>query len=433
MEFEHPLWSYNTNIYEVNVRQYTHEGTFNAFKTHLPRLKEMGVEVLWFMPVTSISTAGRKGSLGSYYAVQNYTAVNPEFGSLQDFVDLVKEAHQMEFKIIIDWVANHTGNDNVWIEEHPDFFSHDDSDQIIHPHGWEDVTKLNFDNQHMQAAMIDAMKFWITTCDIDGFRCDMAHLVPLEFWRKARTELEKYKMNLFWLAECEEVNYHEVFDATYTWKWMHATEEYCKGKIDLNHLLSVLEEYNSLFPKDAFRVYFTSNHDENTWNGTEYEKYGDAAKALAVFSCTWNGIPMLYSGQELPNHKRLQFFDKDEIEWKDECALHDFYTTLLHLRKTNIALRAADSNAVTIKIETGTTDKIFSFLRKNGNGEVLVILNLSAGKQSFVLSAMGAKNILKGRFINVFDKDVIDLTEQQNFDLEPWSYLVYEKEKPSAL
>ncbi|MBA3675462.1 MAG: DUF3459 domain-containing protein, partial [Chitinophagaceae bacterium] len=380
MEFDHPSWSNNTNIYEVNVRQYTPEGTFQAFGKHIPRLKDMGVEVLWFMPITPISIKDRKGTLGSYYAVQNYTDVNPEFGTLKDFIDLVKYAHHLGFKIIIDWVANHTGNDNVWIKEYPDFFCYNESGQIIHPNGWEDVSKLNYENEQMQVAMIDAMKFWVDTCDIDGFRCDMAHLVPLEFWKKGVRELRKTKSDLFWLAECEEANYHEVFDATYTWKWMHKTEMFCKKQADLKSLKELLMQYDLLFYKDAFRVYFTSNHDENSWNGTEYEKYGDAAKVLAVFSCTWNGIPMIYSGQELPNYKRLQFFDKDEIEWKQEYELHNFYKTLLHLRKTSAALRGGDINTVTAKIKTNHDDKIFVFTRKNGNDEVLVILNFSAEK-----------------------------------------------------
>ena len=426
MKFEHPSWSYDTNIYEVNVRQYTTEGTFEAFRNHLPRLKDMGVEVLWFMPITPISIEGRKGSLGSYYAVQNYKEVNPEFGSLQNFVDLVKYSHELGLKIIIDWVANHTGNDNVWIDEHTDFFCYDDANQIIHPNGWEDVSKLNFDNLQMQAAMIDAMKFWISTCDIDGFRCDMAHLVPLEFWRKARAELEKYKLNLFWLAECEETNYHEVFDATYTWKWMHATEEFYKGKIDLNGLFAVLQEYDHSFPKDAFRTYFTSNHDENSWNGTEYEKYGEAAKAFAVFSCTWNGLPMIYCGQELPNNKRLQFFDKDQIDWQPKNELYDFYKTLLHLRKTNTALRSGDANVTTWKISTNHDDKVFAFVRKNAGDEVLVIFNLS-GEQIDVEIFPLSQEI----FINVFNKETIDFSKKQNIQLPSWDYRVYEKEKTS--
>jgi glycosidase len=379
------------------------------------------------MPITPISIKDRKGTLGSYYAVQNYTDVNPEFGTLKDFIDLVKYAHHLGFKIIIDWVANHTGNDNDWIKKHPDFFCYNEAGQIIHPNGWEDVSKLNYDNQQMQVAMIDAMKFWVDTCDIDGFRCDMAHLVPLEFWKKAIRELRRTNADLFWLAECEEANYHEVFDATYTWKWMHRTEMFCKKQADLKSLEELLMEYDLLFYKDAFRVYFTSNHDENSWNGTEYEKYGDATKILAVFSCTWNGIPMIYSGQELPNYKRLQFFDKDEIEWKQECELHSFYKTLLHLRKTNAALRAGDINAITAKIKTNHDDKIFVFTRKNGNAEVLIVLNFSAEKillDFFMID-------LNGAFVNVFDKTVSDFTGLQKIELQPWSYLVYEKEKSS--
>ena len=422
MQFAHPSWSFNTNIYEVNTRQYTSEGTFLAFKEHLPRLKNMGVEVLWFMPITPISIKDRKGTLGSYYAVQNYTAVNPEFGSLEDFIELIKQAHRLGFKIIIDWVANHTGNDNVWIEQYPDFFCYDGSGEIIHPHGWEDVSKLNFDNEQMQTAMIEAMKFWIDTCDIDGFRCDMAHLVPLEFWRKARIQLQEVKHDLFWLAECEEANYHEVFDATYTWKWMHATENFCKKQTGLKNLFELLEEYDYSFPNDAFRVYFTSNHDENSWNGTEYEKYGEAAKALAVFSCTWNGIPMIYSGQELPNYKRLQFFDKDVIEWQ-QCGLDAFYKTLLELRKRNTALRAADNNVVTYKIDSGNDDNIFCFLRKNGNDEVFVILNLSTDK----IDLKNFSHSPEGKFINVFDKMEINFSEKESIELLPWDYRIYEK------
>lgn len=425
MEFHHPSWGYSTNIYEVNIRQYSSEGTFKAFEKHLPRLKDMGVEVLWFMPVTPISKKDRKGTLGSYYAVQNYTAVNPEFGSLNDFVDLVNAAHKLQFKVIIDWVANHAGGDNVWVEEHPDFFYYDSNGNIVHPDGWEDVVKLNHQNEKMQEAMIAAMKFWIDTCDIDGFRCDMAHLVPLNFWRKARMELQKTKADLFWLAECEEPDFNQVFDATYTWKWMHKTEEFYKGHANIYDLFNVLKEYNDTFSPDAFRVYFTSNHDENSWNGTEYEKYGEAAKALAVFSCTWNGLPMIYSGQELPNTKRLKFFDKDVIEWTATYALHDFYKTLLHLRKRNKALRAGDNAVATYKIETDNDDKVFCFIRKNEGDEVLVILNLSSEKINCGVSSQEINGIFK----NVFDQTILNFSVSKNILLLPWSYMVLEKQK----
>lgn len=426
MKFEHPEWNYNTNIYEVNIRQYTNEGTFNAFKKHLPRLRDMAVETLWFMPTTPISIKDRKGHLGSYYAVQNYKAINPEFGSLVDFKELVNTAHGLGFKIIIDWVANHTGNDNIWIETNPDFFCYENG-MIIHPNGWDDVSKLNYDNSQMRHAMIDAMRFWIEECDIDGFRCDMAHLVPLDFWVEAKTEISKVKENLFWLAECEEPDYHLVFDATYTWQWMHKTEALVKKETNLNGLKEVLGYYDYAFNKDAFRVYFTSNHDENSWNGTEYNKYGNAAKALAVFTSTWKGIPMIYSGQELPNYKRLLFFDKDVIDWNPECNLHIFYKTLLQIRKTNAAL-SARSNSITQMISTNCEDKVFAFIRKKDNDEVMVILNLSDNYISLMINT----DHLAGNFKNIFNSqeqvNAYDLLKNA-LELNPWDYRVYEKQK----
>jgi len=417
----HPAWSFNSNIYEVNIRQYTTEGTFAAFEKHLPRLQQMGVEILWFMPITPISLKDRKGTSGSYYAVQNYTEVNPEFGSLKDFNTLVETAHNLGFKVIIDWVANHAGNDNIWIDLRPDFFVyHQGSNQIVHPHGWEDVSKLNFENNDMQDAMIEAMKFWITTADIDGFRCDMAHLVPLEFWKEAKDELDKVKPELFWLAECEEPEYHQVFDATYTWQWMHKTEQFLKHNENVDGLVNLLTYYDSSFPKNAFRVYFTSNHDENSWNGTEYEKYHEAAKLLAVFSCTWNGIPMIYSGQELPNYKRLKFFDKDKIEWTDNCQLHDFYKTLFKLRKTHNALHAGDSNVVTSKLSTNRDDKIFAFLRSNKKDAVLVVLNFSSRAIN-----VGLRNI-RGNFKNVFSGEYFNANINSALHVEGWGYYVFE-------
>lgn len=421
-QLSHPEWSFNSNIYEVNIRQYTKEGTFRAFAGHLPRLRDMGVEILWFMPVTSISIKGRKGSLGSYYAIHNYTQTNPEFGSIDDFSDLVNSAHDLGFKVIIDWVANHTGNDNVWIDLHPDFYCYDNNTtQIIHPNGWEDVSKLNFDNVEMQDAMIESMKYWIMFADIDGYRCDMAHLVILDFWKKAKKELDAVKPGLFWLAECEESGYHEVFDATYTWKWMHASEEFIKNAGETVQLFDVLMQYDFYFPKEAFRTYFTSNHDENSWNGTEYEKYGSAARLFAVFSCTWNGLPMIYSGQEMPNYKRLKFFDKDNINWTGNFELHDFYKVLLQLRKRNSALRAGDAMVVTNKVQTASDDKVFAFLRSRDNNSILVILNFSSEALTIDI-----KNII-GKFKNVFSNDDFYMESATTLQIGGWGYYVFER------
>ena len=401
-------WSYNTNLYEVNVRQYTPEGTFKAFAAHLPRLREMGVEVLWFMPITPISIKRRKGTLGSYYACSDYTDINPEFGSLVDFKSIVTYAHELGFKVIIDWIANHTGCDHKWTIEHPDYYVRNEHGEFYDKHGWEDVIDLNYYNSGLRRAMIDSMKFWVETCNIDGFRCDMAHLVAVDFWREARKELDQIK-HMFWLAECDDPAYHEVFDASYTWTWMHKSHEFCKRQISLRDLKNVLIQQQEKFPEDAFRLYFTSNHDENSWNGTEYEKYGPAAKLLAVFASTWNGIPLTYSGQEIPNNKRLRFFEKDQIDWKENPELHDFYKNLFELRKSHPALNAG-SLSETRFIETNEDDFVMVYERKSGDDRITVALNFSDRRLTVLRLRSGQATGAEG-----------------SFKLEPWSYLINTK------
>jgi len=422
MSFEQIDWSYKTNIYEVNLRQYSAEGSFAAFANSLPRLKDMGIEILWFMPITPISIEKRKGTLGSYYACSDFFDTNPEFGTIEDFKNLVQQAHELGFKVIIDWVANHTGWDHRWTREHPGYYVRDASGNFTERNGWDDVIDLNYDNPELRTAVVGAMKFWIVNADIDGFRCDMAHLVPLDFWIEARTALDAVK-KLFWLAECEEVVYHQAFDATYTWRWMHKTEDFAKHQTDNNGLWDLLTQYDNEFPQDAFRAYFTSNHDENSWNGTEYEKYGAVAKNLAVFCCTWNSLPLIYSGQELPNYKRLKFFDKDPIDWTGNFALHDFYKTLLNLRKQNVALRAGDKNVVTHRVQTNANDKVFSFLRRNSNDEVLVILNLSSEQIDLEIQDPDVKGI----FRNVFDNSSSDFNESGIISISQWNFYVFAK------
>lgn len=419
--FQHPEWSYQSNIYEVNLRQYTPEGTFAAFAKHLPRLRDMGVEILWFMPVTPISSEGRLGTLGSYYAVKDYKAVNPEYGDLDDFKRLVSQAHQLGFKVIVDFVANHTGNDHHWVKEHPDFYCYEVDGTLLHPHGWIDTAQLNFDNKNVWSALIDAMCFWITECDVDGFRCDMAHLVPLALWYEARVALSDLKQDIFMLAECEVPAYHQVFDATYTWKFMHAMEDFYHGRLSLERMLMVLYSAAVEFPCTAFRVHFTSNHDENSWNGTEYEKYGNAALLFAVLSCTWNGLPMIYSGQEMPNLKRLKFFEKDPIEWTGDFQLHRFYQTLLSLRRRNPSLRAGDDAATTTIISLPHEPKVFSYLRKNGDDAVLVVLNCSAEPVDFQLLN------ISGDYTNIFSGEKMAFTNDNRLHLLPWGYMIFEK------
>jgi len=421
-------WTHNTNIYEVNIRQYTKEGSFKAFGKELSRLKDMGVKTLWFMPITPISQKNKKGVLGSYYAASDYTSINPEFGTLDDFRILVRNAQELGFKVIIDWVANHTGWDHKWTKEHPEFYKKDDTTGDFKiASGMDDIIELNFHNPELVRAMIDAMKFWIAECNIDGFRCDLAFWVELDFWKEARKELDAIKP-LFWLGELDPIEHPEymgTFDAAYTWTWMHKTEDFYKKQLPLDILDTVLKQYDAIGDA-SMRTWFTSNHDENSWNGSEYEKYGDMAKALAVFSCTWNGVPLIYSGQELPNLKRLKFFEKDAIDWTGEngqvtIALHDFYNRLLNLHSGNPALRAGDPGAKTEKVKTSDDQHIFAFLRKNGETEVLVILNFSNNDASFSLYPMN------GKFREIFSCAEWEFSNNRSFQMNSWEYLVFEK------
>ena len=426
MTFKKADWIHTTDVYEVNLRQYSEEGTINAFLKELPRLKEMGVSTLWFMPITPIAQKNKKGTLGSQYACSDYTSVNPEFGTLDDFKNFVKKAHEMGFKVIIDWVANHTGWDHVWTKTHPEYFEKDSATNDFKiASGMDDIIELDFKNPDLRKAMIDAMRFWITECDIDGYRCDLAFWVELDFWLEARAELEKTK-TLFWLAESDPIEnpaFYQAFDACYTWTWMHKTRDFYQGSQDLSLLNSVLHQYNNVGGRDGIKLWFTTNHDENSWNGTEYEKYGDAALALAVFSCTWDGIPLIYSGQELPSRKRLQFFEKDVIDWKADYELAGFYKTLLALRKRNPALRTGDPAATNTRINTGTGKTVLGFLRKNGVKEVLVLLNMGKEPVNGIIS----DEQVTGKFTEVFTSTGRDFTGDKSFALQPWAYQVFEK------
>lgn len=416
-------WVSTTNIYEINLRQYTPEGTIAAFSTHLPRLQDMGVEVLWFMPITPISLQNRKGSLGSYYAAADYTSVSPEFGTLDDFRALVSEAHALGMKVIIDWVANHTGWDHSWTRSHPSFYVRDEWGNFKPPFpDWQDVIQLNFNNPEVWHAMIDAMRFWVEICDIDGFRCDMAMLVSKDFWAEARKQLDEVKP-LFWYGEFDQwdnPDYAFVFDASYTWRWMHGAAAFYQHHRNMAALDDILMHYSRMLPRHHIRSYFTSNHDENSWNGTEYEKYGEMARALAVFSCTWSGIPLIYSGQEMPNYRRLAFFEKDPIQWNGQYLLHEFYQKLLRLRKTHPAL-AAHPAVNTIRIGIAHDQEVFAFARILEKATVLVLLNFSAHEQVVHLY----DDRIEACFTEIFTQETLNLQQQRQISLTPWGYKVY--------
>ena len=411
-------WAIGANVYEVNIRQYTPEGTFQAFSKHLPRLKEMGVVILWLMPITPISQLHRLGTLGSYYACSSYVQINEEFGTLKDFKQLVHQAHALDMKLIIDWVANHTGWDHEWTIPHADWYVKDAAGNFTEKNGWKDVIDLDFSKTEMREAMKAAMMFWVQEAGIDGFRCDMAHLVPLDFWKEAREFCETNKP-LYWLAECDQSDYHAVFNTSYAWSWMHATEKFHKGEGSLQDVRQVLHSYTQ-YPAGANKLFFTSNHDENSWNGTEYEKYGNAALAWAVFSCTWLGMPMLYSGQEGALKKRLEFFNKDVIEWTATQPLAEFYQRLFQLRASNAAIREGEL----FILPSQHDDKVLLFFRRYHEQVVLILLNVSSESR---VQVTVEHPWLPGKYRQLFSQLVYDFGVKENFELQSGEYLVFEK------
>ena len=383
-EFDRVKWIENAVLYEVNTRQFTEEGTFAALMPHLQRLKNMGVDIVWFMPITPISELAKKGTMGSPYACASYTAINPQLGSLQDFKTLVKTAHTIGLKVIIDWVANHTGWEHEWIKTHPAFHKRDLHGNVYPLEGMEDIIGLDFDNDAMQDAMIEAMRFWVTETDIDGFRCDLADWVRLSFWQKARRTLEKTKP-MFWLAESDFLDspdFMTVFDAAYTWKWMHKSRDFADGKKNYEEFINQIWQYDAVQKHGKIPLWFTTNHDENSWNGTEYEKYGDKALMLAAFTFTWNGMPLLYTGQEIPNHKRLHFFDKDALAWPENLEMEGFYKKLCDLKHRYRCLAASvpDVETVVHKAE----NEILIFERRSREDGVFCLYNFSKIDYEFV-------------------------------------------------
>ncbi|VBB45750.1 Alpha amylase catalytic region [uncultured Paludibacter sp.] len=416
-----PEWAKNANIYEVNVRQYTPEGTFEAFQKHLPRLKKMGVDILWLMPINPIGEKNRKGTLGSYYAVKDYTAVNPEFGTEGDLKNLVNEAHKLGMKVIIDWVANHTAWDNVWIQPHPDWYTQDSLGKIIIPKGtdWEDTADLNYDNPELRRAMIDAMSYWVKNVDIDGFRCDVAGMVPLSFWLHARKELDEIKPNLFFLAEDGEPIIHRAFDMTYDWPLKDIINDIAQGKKNVTDIIKHFNDESVRFNSEDVRMHFITNHDENTWAGDEYErlKNQQTVDAFTILTYMIPGMPLTYTGQEEPLKKRLKFFDKDTVGFKT-YARQELITKLNELRKRNEALWSTDyKTSFKLLNNTAPTD-VLSFIRFKGNNKIICVLNLSSKEQTFKIT-----DEIVGDFTNYLGESIM-LKTNTEIKLKPWGYSI---------
>ena len=373
----HPDWTYDSVMYEVNIRQFSPEGTFAGVEAQLPRLKDLGVDILWLMPMYEIGTEGRKGTLGSYYAISDYKAVNPEFGTMEDFEHLLAAAHDMGFKVILDWVANQTAPDNVWMYEKPaNFYERDSLGNAIWEYDWTDTRSLNYDNEEVWWAQDDAIRFWLEK-GVDGFRCDAAGEVPAEFWKGILPKMNKDYPNIYLLAEAERDNLadaSETFDANYAWELHHLLNSMAQGRKTVADLKDYVARDAARFPKEAYRLMFTSNHDENSWSGTEFEREGAAANACAVLCFTLPGSqPLIYTGQEIGLSRRLEFFEKDPITDWSANEYTAFWKKLIDLKHDNPALAAGEKGGPIEYIDA--PDGVVAFRRQVKGNTVIVAAN----------------------------------------------------------
>lgn len=426
----HPEWAYNSVIYEMNVRQYTPEGTFAAAAEELPRLKKLGVDVIWLMPVYPIGVEQRKGTLGSYYAISDYCAINPEFGTMADFDAFLDKAHKAGFKVILDWVANHTSPDAVWESEKPaDWYVRDSLGNTVTQYDWTDIAELNYDSRDMREEMRNSMRFWLDR-GVDGFRCDMACEVPMDFWRETLPALRAEYPGTYYLAEGENPELHtDAFDASYAWELHHLLNDIAQGKKGMPELRAYIAKDAAAVPAEAFRLMFTSNHDENSWAGTEFERMGEAADVMALLTFVLpSGQPLIYTGQEIGYDHRFEFFEKDPVPAWEWNVRSDFYRSLVDLRHAHPALAAGEKGGkadwLAPEVHEGAAENLLVFSRAvsaedsltSEADEVIVIANLGDGPVTLSLPFSGSrKEYFSGKTYGGGDRVTI----------APWGWMVF--------
>ncbi|WP_199224357.1 alpha-amylase family glycosyl hydrolase [Serinibacter arcticus] len=410
----HPEWSRDAVIYQINTRQFTPEGTLTAASEQLGRLADLGIGIVWLMPVHEIGELNRKGSLGSPYAVKDYYSVSSELGTVEDLRAFVEQAHALGLRVILDWVANHTAWDNVLVSERPELYARGwDGELTPTPWwDWDDIVDLDFAAPGMREYMRDAMTYWVREVGVDGYRCDVAGFVPTDFWEDVRDALEEIKP-VFMLAEWESRELHEAaFDMTYAWSWNSSMHELASGRADVDALRVYYAWNDRAYPDDAMRMLFVSNHDKNAWEGTEFEQFGDAVEAAVVLSFVSDGMPLIYNGQEAGNDRRLAFFDRDPIVWR-EHPMGDLYRRLIELKHATAALHNGAWGARMVEVRTSDRQQVLAFVRDSGQDAVLAAFNLSGAARDVELLrgpvAGTWRDLATGRQVRLEVGDVLPL------------------------
>ena len=423
----HPKWAYESTIYELNTRQLTPEGTFAAAEAVLPTLRENGIDILWIMPCQPIGKLTRKGTLGSYYSIIDYCQMNPEFGTREDFEHFLQTAHDLGFKVILDWVANHTAPDSEWTKNEG-WHYRDSLGNLMVQYDWTDISKLDYHNQDMRNEMLRCMRWWMDSIGIDGFRCDVAGEVPTDFWNWAMADIRKDHPDMFTLAEDEDKAQElteTAFDMYYGWTLHHLMNGVAQGKNSVEDLWAYFAKADSTIRPNAIRMNFITNHDENSWNGTEFERMGNSVPLWSAFCYVVPGMPMIYTGQLSGNHHRLEFFEKDLIDTNPEYAQADLYKQLNQLRADNKALHSPEQGAPMMRI-AADNEHIFACVRhaegKWCDNTVIAVMNMSGEEQTVTLDLTG----YEGKYDCICGKN-ITLEATQTFQLKPWEYKIFTK------
>jgi len=417
-----PDWVKNATLYELNIRQFSDEGSFKAIEQQLPRLKKMGIDIIWLMPVHPIGETHRKGSLGSYYSVKDYYGVSPEFGSEQDFRNLVNAIHQQGMYVIVDWVANHTSWDNEIVAQHPEWYrkSRKDTFQSTRWRDYDDIIELDYSHQELREYMTEALKFWVREYDIDGYRCDIASFVPIDFWENVRSELDAIKP-VFMLAEAEDRELHrKAFDATYNWTLWNILHQIALNERSVKTLTEAyIAEHVSIFPKEGIRLNFIDNHDKNSWEGNPYSNFGDALNAATVFTVMMDGMPLVYNGQEAGQNRSLEFFEKDPVQWKPH-ENEALYTTLFMLKHKNQALWNGGHGGEMVRIMNDRMEQVISFVREKNGDKVMTFINFS--KEPLIVQFDTSFDM--GRYTNLFTGEYQGVSDTLILTMDPWEYVV---------
>ncbi len=416
VEGRHPDFLYGATMYELNTRQFTPEGTFAAAEGELPRLKELGVDIIWVMPIQPIGVLERKGGLGSYYAIRDYCDFNPEFGTRADFESFLEKAHELDMKVILDWVANHTSPDHPWTKNEG-WHLRDSLGNLVVNYDWFDIAEVNYDNQDMRTAMSESIHWWMDSIGVDGFRCDMAMLIPTDFWEETFAEVRAKHPDFIALSEAEETDLVEnAFNMYYGWKMHHILNAIAQGEQTVDELWGYFAEADSLFKPEAMRMNFTSNHDENSWAGTEFERMGDAAETMAAFTYVVPGIPLIYTGQEYGSDKRLRFFDKDTIQINPQAPQQAFYKKMNALRDDNMALWGNELGGKLERLDVDSK-QVFACVRAVESNRVIGVFNFSAEEREVTVNTTQFAGKYMGR-----EGEEVDVCEKCSITLPAWGY-----------